>query len=124
MLDYFAEISQGMLILWCYMIWYCYFVYRYFDPSPDIWIRSIGISIFVGIALNLNAFGSIERSLNADPYVVFRFFLIPFCVSSFPALLKGKGFLIFSRSTRENLTASALCALFVGFSLGVKWMVI
>jgi hypothetical protein len=41
----------------------------------------------------------------------FRLFLMPFCVSSFAALVKDHNFiLIFSRDIREIAVAVALCA--------------
>jgi len=115
LIGYFAGLTDGMIILWCFLIWYLYFVFKYFDPAYDIWLRSFGIAIFVGFALNINSFGTIAATLSADPYQVFRFFLIPFCVSSFPALLKGKGLFIFSVSFKENITAIGLCMAFIGF---------
>jgi hypothetical protein len=43
----------------------------------------------------------------------FRLFLMPFCVSSFSALVKGKGFvLIFSPQDWENGVAGGLAVLF------------
>jgi len=119
-LMYLNDMPYGMVILWCFMIWYIYFVIRYFDPSPDIWFRSVGIAILVGIALNINSFGTYDDILAADRYQVFRFFLIPFCVSSFPALLKGKGILVFSKDSKENITAMILCGMFVVIWYGVK----
>ena len=39
---------------------------------------------------------------------------MPFCVSSFAALIKGRGFiLMFHPSPRDNLLAASACALFV-----------
>ena len=41
---------------------------------------------------------------------------MPFCVSSFAALVKDRGFLlIFAPDLRENLLALALCGVFCGF---------
>ena len=45
---------------------------------------------------------------------IFRLFLMPFCVSSFSALVKDRGFiLIFAPNMQENLLALALCVAFV-----------
>jgi hypothetical protein len=50
-----------------------------------------------------------------DFWQTFRLFLMPFCVSSFAALVKGRGFvLIFSPQPTEILLAAALCALLGG----------
>ena len=46
-----------------------------------------------------------------DRWTTLRLFLMPFCVSSFAALVKGKNFLlIFSPKPGEILLAVALCA--------------
>ena len=56
---------------------------------------------------------TVERvRLEAWPTV--RLFLTPFCVSSFAALVKGRGFvLVFSPDWREMAVAAGLCALLV-----------
>ena len=47
---------------------------------------------------------------------------MPFCVSSFSALIKGKGFvLVFPPDVHEITIALAACALFVLFVLTIKW---
>ena len=54
-------------------------------------------------------------------FLLFRLFLMPFCVSSFAALVKGRGFvLIFSPQLPENLAALALCAIFCAFVAALK----
>jgi hypothetical protein len=61
----------------------------YFDPAPLLWISSLGICVLVGIALNL---ATHQAGQARDFWVVFRLFLIPFCISSCSAFIKGKGF--------------------------------
>ena len=51
---YLAKLETGKLVLWCYLIWYLVTLVFYFDPSPAIWINSIGISVIIGIALLLS----------------------------------------------------------------------
>ena len=47
---------------------------------------------------------------------------MPFCVSSFSALVKGRGFtLVFSPRAQENLLALGMCAAFGAFVAGVKF---
>ena len=115
MFGYLSSLSNGMKILWCYLIWYVYFVSKYFVLDFDLWLRSLGIGLLVGFVLNLNAFGSFEGILRVkDKGQVLRFFVIPFCVSSFPVLIKDKGFLLFlSPSVNENLFALTLCIIFL-----------
>ena len=111
---------MGRLILWCYFLWYAFFVVRYFDPSRNLWLTSLGIALIVGIALILSTRTG-GGTARLDPWVTFRLFLMPFCVSSFSALVKGRGFvLIFSPRVIENFLALGLCAAFCAFVAGVK----
>lgn len=115
---YFARLTAGKITLWCYLIWYLVFATLYFDPSRNLWLTSLGISGIIGIALILSTSGGGSR---LEPWVVFRLFLMPFCVSSFSALVKGRGFfLIFSPRMQENLVALGCCAAFCAFVTGVK----
>jgi hypothetical protein len=108
---YFATLSTGRLILWCYFIWYSVVLVRYFDRAPRLWLTSLGLSGIIGFALYLSTAGSGTTKVKLDRWQLFRLFLMPFCVSSFAALVKGKGFiLIFSPKPGENLLAVALCA--------------
>ena len=116
---YFARLSTGRLILWCYFVWYLFFVARYFDSSRALWLTSLGIAIIVGIALVISTRAG--GNGGQDGWSTFRLFLMPFCVSSFSALVKGKGFvLIFSPRLQENYLALGLAAAFCAFVGGVK----
>jgi hypothetical protein len=92
LLQYVSSLTRGKIILWCYLIWYLVTVAHHFDPSPRLWLNSMGISAVVGFALHL----SVEkaRTPKVDHWQTFRLFLMPFCVSSFSALTKGQGFLL------------------------------
>ena len=117
---YLRELNRGRLILWCYLVWYLVVLVRYFDPSPRLWMTSIGLSAIVGVALYLSATAGATK-VRLDRWTIFRLFLMPFCVSSFSALVKGKGFiLIFSPDANEVLLAIALCVLFCGIVWAVK----
>lgn len=84
---------------------------RYFDPNLKLWLTSFGVAIIVGNALYISTTGGKKNSIKLDFWQTFRFFLIPFSVSSFSALVKGRGFiLIFSPKLAENLVAAGLCA--------------
>jgi hypothetical protein len=112
---YLANLSTGRLILWCYLIWYAVVLVRYFDQSIRLWLTSLGLSAIIGFALYISTTASGTRQVKLDRWQVFRLFLMPFCVSSFSALVKGKGFvLVFSPRLGEVLTAVALCALLCG----------
>ncbi|MGB8167194.1 MAG: hypothetical protein WCF18_06855 [Chthoniobacteraceae bacterium] len=115
---YFAKLSGGKIVLWCYLIWYLFFTARYFDPSRALWLTSLGISGIIGIALILSTTGKNSR---LDRWQIFRLFLMPFCVSSFAALVKGRGFLlIFSPRPFENFIALGSCAAFCAFVAVMK----
>ena len=107
---YFSTLSTGRLILWCYFIWYAVVFVRYFDPSIRLWLTSLGLSGIIGVALYISTASAGTAKVKLDFWQTFRLFLMPFCVSSFAALVKGKGFiLIFSPRTDEILLAVGLC---------------
>ncbi len=106
---YLAGLSAGRFVLWCYFIWWVVVLVRYFDPNPRLWMTSAGLSLIIGIALTINALSGSGR-MKPEPWPVFRFFLTPFCVSSFAALVKGRGFvLIFSPQWEEMAAAAGAC---------------
>lgn len=111
---YLRNLNPGRLVLWCYLVWYLVVLVRYFDPNPRLWITSLGLSAIIGVALYLSATAGATK-VRLDRWTVFRLFLMPFCVSSFAALVKGKDFvLIFSPNPKEALLAVLLCAMFCG----------
>jgi hypothetical protein len=117
---YLRQLDQARLILWCYAIWYAVVLVRYFDASPALWLTSLGLSGIIGCALWLSTSAAIGTT-RLRGWGLFRLFLMPFCVSSFAALVKGRGFiLIFSPQLRENLIALFLCAGFCGFVAALK----
>lgn len=119
LIQYLCAIKLDKAILWCYLIWYVVVVSFYFDPSPKIWTNSIGISAVVGTALMLSV--SSSKIGGRDPWQTFRLYLMPFCVSSFSALIKGQGFIVFvSPKIQENIVAVSCCVLFLLVTLAVK----
>src|SRR6266699_2995263 len=107
---YLAGLSFGRLVLWCYFIWYLVVLIRYFDPSPRLWLTSLGLSLIVGLALLISTTRSGSQLVRLEPWPTFRLFLMPFCVSSFSALVKGRGFvLIFAPHWGELASAVGLC---------------
>ena len=118
-MDYFAKLPPGKIVLWCFLIWYTATVLQHFDPAPAIWLNALGISAIVGVALYL----SVREPGKPPPdrWTVMRLFLMPFCVSSFSQLIKGRGFvLVFPPDTREIATSLAACAAFVILVLVLK----
>ena len=115
-LAYLTKLTVGRSILWCYLIWYLVMGALHFDPSPRLWLTSVGLGLIIGYALTLRVTSG-KGSTPPDRWQLFRLYLIPFCVSSFSALVKDHGFiLIFSPSTAENGLALALCAGFMGMA--------
>ncbi len=123
LIRYLGNLSRGRLILWCYFIWYLVVLVRYFDPSPRLWLTSLGLSLIIGFALYVNTTVAGTRQLSLESWQVFRLFLTPFCVSSFAALVKGQGFiLVFSPKPGEVLAAAVLCAALCGIAAIAKIM--
>jgi hypothetical protein len=117
---YFAELPNGRIVLWCYLIWYLVTLAHHFDPAPAIWLNSAGISVLIGFALLLSV-GGLQRAA-ADRWQTFRLFAMPFCVSSFAALIKGKGFvLVLPPSAAELALSVGACALFTAAVLMLRW---
>jgi predicted MFS family arabinose efflux permease len=118
LLRYFANLRPGKIALWCYLIWYFVTVAHLFEPSLSLWLNSAGISAVIGIALKLSVAGG-----HADRWQTFRLFAMPFCVSSFSALIKGQGyFLVFPNDVRL-LTQSVLsCAAFLLACVLLRWV--
>jgi hypothetical protein len=112
LIRYLTNLSNGRLILWCYFIWYSVVLVRYFDPSPRLWLTSLGLSLIIGFALYISTTAASANKVKLDFWQTLRLFLMPFFVSSFSALVKGKEFvLIFSPKPMEIATAAGLCAI-------------
>src|ERR1700722_6873537 len=108
LIRYLANLSKGRLVLWCYFIWYVVVLVRYFDSNARLWLTSAGLSAIIGFALFISTARAGTNHVKLERWQVFRLFLMPFCVSSFSALVKGRGFvLIFSPKPAEILTAAA-----------------
>ena len=115
LIHYLSNLSKGRLILWCYFIWYLVVLVRYFDPSPRLWLTSLGLSLIIGFALYVSTTAAGETKVKLERWQIIRLFMMPLCVSSFSALVKGRGFfLIFSPNLDEILIAVGLCALLCG----------
>ena len=116
---YFAQLSPGKIVLWCFLLWYLATVIHHFDPAPAIWLNALGISAIIGFALYLSV--REPGKTPPDRWTVLRLFLMPFCVSSFSQLIKGRGFLlVFPPDVREVGVSLAACAAFVFAVLIVK----
>ena len=109
---YLATLPAGKVVLWCFLNWYLSTVVHHFDPTPANWLNALGISAIIGVALYLSVREPGKPA--PDRWTTLRLFLMPFCVSSFSQLIKGKGFvLVFPPSPRELVVSLAACAVFV-----------
>jgi len=121
LMHYLSNLTKGRLILWCYFIWYLVVLVRYFDPSPRLWLTSLGLSLIIGFALYVSTTAAGEKKVKLERWQIIRLFMMPFCVSSFSALVKGRGFfLIFSPNLDEILIAAGLCAVLCGLVTVLK----
>ncbi len=119
LIRYLYEIKLDKAILWCYLIWYILVVYFYFDSSSKIWINSVGISVVIGTGLILSVASS--NIGETDHWQTFRLYLMPFCVSSFSALIKDQGFIVVvSPKIQETIVSVFCCVLFLSIILVIK----
>ena len=120
---YVVQMPKGKIVLWCYLIWYVVTVILHFDPSPAIWLNSIGLSLVIGFALKLSVAGAADspKAPRADRWQNMRLFLMPFCVSSFASLIKGKGYVLIAPPDLFELgISSAACLAFVLVVMALK----
>ncbi len=109
MLAYLRGLTPPRLVLWCYLAWYLVVFVRYFDPSPRLWLNSLGIAAIIGTALYLSTVHAGSTPTKLERWQVVRLYLMPFFVSSFAALIKGRGFvLVFHPDPEGNLVAGGV----------------
>ena len=118
---YLASLSTGRIVLWCYAIWYAVNVANHFDARPRLWLTSLGLSAIIGTALLISTRSSSQGTMTLDRWQIFRLYLMPFCVSSFAALVKDAGYLlVFPPNLQENLIGLVLIAAFVLLVVALK----
>lgn len=116
LIRHFARLPISLIFQWAFLIWYLVMVTLYFEPSGRLWFNALGMSLIVGTALVLSVGHS--GSASREFWRVFRLYAIPFCVSSFSALVHGRGFYaIFAPTWRANIIAFACCSVFGGWVL-------
>jgi hypothetical protein len=110
---YFAGLRVPKLVLWCYLVWYLAIIPFYFDPSPLLWLSALGISALIGCGL---IFATMMPGQKMERWTRFRLFAFPFCVSSYSALIKGKGFvLLFPTEPKPLMVGGVACVVVVGW---------
>jgi hypothetical protein len=81
-----------------------------------LWGNSLGIALVVGTALVLSTTPWPILWDRLDRWQIMRLYLMPFCVSSYSALIKGQGFVfLFPHSWNENLRGLFLELAFVAW---------
>jgi len=120
-LAYFRTLSNGRIVLWSYLIWYAVTVAAHFDASPRLWLTSLGLSAIIGVALWISTSSSSKGTTELDRWQVLRLFMMPFCVSSFSALIKDAGYaVVFPPSLALNAIGFGLIALFIVATLALR----
>jgi len=115
---YLAELTPPRMVLWCYLIWYGFVLARYFEPSARLWLSSLGIGAIIGTGLYLSTAHGGRTRTRLETWQIVRLYVMPFCVSSFAALIKGRSFvLVFDPAWAANAAPVAGCAAFVGVAL-------
>lgn len=113
-LNYLGRLDMRRSLLWSGFIWYAVLMARHATLASGPWLNAVGIALVVGLILAANAIpsGGTWRQLGRWPLL--RFFLIPFCVSSFSAAMRDAGLVaIFPRDLADNLIAGAAVAAFL-----------
>jgi len=113
---YVVCLTPPRIVLWCYLIWWLFTVSHHFDPRPRLWLSSLGLSAIIGTALYLSTAYAGKAKTKLDRWQIFRLYLMPFCVSSFAALIKDRGFiLVFEPTLGTNLKGLGYCGAFIAF---------
>jgi hypothetical protein len=121
MRSYLLNLNAPRIVLWSYLIWYLVVLTRHFDASLSLWVNALGISAIMGTAYCLSAAYPDSQVMRLRGWQVFRMYLMPFCVSSFAALIKDRGFwLVFHPTLHDNCLALASIAAFCGLVFAVK----
>lgn len=118
---YFAGLTNGRIVLWSYLTWYLVTVATHFDPRPRLWLTSLGLSAIIGTGLLISTRSSSSGTTELDRWQVARLYMMPFCVSSFAALVKDAGYvLVFPPTVGLNLLGFGSVACFVAAALALR----
>jgi hypothetical protein len=117
--NYIKNLRAGKIALWCYLIWYLITVFNYFDTNLKLWVNSLGISIVIGLALMLSV--ADDKNGFKLNWQTARLFIMPFCVSSFSALIKDQSYFIIIPTNKFVLLQSIVaCAVFIAVVFIIK----
>ncbi len=114
MASYFTSLKLSQKILWALFIWWAHTLVWHFDPDPRIWLTAVGLGAIAGTVLFVGAHTASTETLKLGAWRAIRFYLVPFCVASFAAVVKGHDFIIiFPPSPWENVSGSAFVTAFL-----------
>lgn len=114
LISYLARLDNRRLLLWSAFLWYVAIMARHATSSPAVWLNSAGIAAVISVILAANAIPVGRNWQDLGFWPLARFFLIPFCVSSFSAVMnKAELVLIFPRNLADNLVAAGAVVLFL-----------
>ena len=114
LISYLVRLDNRRRLLWSAFLWYVAMMARHATATPTVWLNSAGIAVVISVILAATAIppGGKWRDLGFWPLA--RFFLIPFCVSSFSAVMTKAGLvLIFPRNLADNLVATGAVVSFL-----------
>ena len=114
--------SKPILVLWNVWLWWLYVAITHFETLiiPTVLHSAIGICLIVGFTLNTNAFALWAANFEAEgreprlstflregPFSALRFFMIPFCVSSYSSMINqedhaGTFIFLFPTASRDG----------------------
>ena len=129
----YDAVRPALVPLWISLSWWIIILYRaggFNEGTASSWLNSFVMSLLVGIVLNVNAFASQQTQsvltwLLERPFSVFRFFAIPFCVSSYAAAVqreKEQFVIVFPVRTEVLvLGLSSSCAVGIA-AFAFRWM--
>lgn len=103
------------LTLHAALIWYLVVMaFEWQSLTSHAVLQSFAMSMVVGALLTLNAIAPGHHLRDLTPRQVLRFFIIPFCVSSFSTATSGTYWIIFSPDRDVNALAIGAVLLILG----------
>lgn len=121
LIRYLASLDPRRALLWCGFIWYAVLMGRHAPFMPGPWVNAAGIALVVGLVLTANAIPAGGTWRQLDRWSLLRFFVIPFCVSSFSSTMRDAGLVvIFPRNLADNSFAVAGVARFILLCAAVR----
>lgn len=111
-------VTLPLCLIFTYFIWYLWIISNFPLPtevSIKIWPNAICMSIFVGTVLNANAYiPPLKQHFYLRKWSVFRFYVIPLCVSSYSSIAQHHSFVLLFPASEYKIGLIGM-----GIALGV-----